>query len=158
MKKIILVIALLVPIGVFVFLRIFGRNEFSIPVYYTAGVESPPVGCNNTYLSPYLVSDSVLRSIGWKGGVALIVADSSRATLLGLKHLQEEFKNEIQSILPPGEAGDLKELYQCQLLLQEPWRVVLIDEQRSIRGYYDPQTREEVDRMMVELKILLKQY
>jgi len=34
----------------------------------------------------------------------------------------------------------------------------LLDDQRRIRGYYDPQSREEVDRLIVELKILLKKY
>lgn len=158
MKKVILIIALLLPIGVFVFLRFFGKNEFSIPVYYENGVDSPPPGCNRDYNASYQVSDSLLTHMGWKGNPVLIIADSSRSVQLGLKRLNEELKDEVQTIYPSGEGAYLDELYTCDLLLQLPWTTVLLDDQRRIRGYYDPQSREEVDRLIVELKILLKKY
>jgi hypothetical protein len=157
MKKIILILCLLFPIGVFVFLRFFGKNEFSIPVYYESGVDAPPTGCNRKYDSPYQVSDSVLARMGWGGGVVLIISDSSKTIQLGLKRLNEELKSEIQTIFTLG-GTDPEEIYSCDLLLQKPWTAVLLDEQRRIRGYYDPKSREEVDRLIVELKILLKKY
>lgn len=158
MKKVILIIALLLPIGVFVFLRFFGKNEFSIPVYYENGVDSPPIGCNRDYNSSYQVSDSLLTHLGWQGSSVLIIADSSHAVQLGLKRLNEELKDEVQTIYPRREVAFLDEFYTCELLLQMPWTTVLLDDQRRIRGYYDPQSREEVDRLIVELKILLKKY
>jgi hypothetical protein len=73
-------------------------------------------------------------------------------------HLEEGIGNEIQSLFLKGQADYLNELLSCALLLKSPWKVVLIDDQRRIRGYYDPEDRDEMDRLIVELKILLKQY
>ena len=76
----------------------------------------------------------------------------------GLKRLKEEFNGEVQLIFPTGETNFIDQVYACDLLLQKPWTAVVIDDQRRIRGYYDPKTREEVDRLFVELNILLKKY
>jgi len=157
MKKAILIVALVVPIGIFIFLKFFGKNEFSIPVYYEAGVDDPPGSCKRNYDSPYLVSDSLLSIVGWKGEATLIVADSSRAIQLGLARVDGEFKNEIQVIYPNNKI-ELDEFYTCDLLLQKPWSLVLLDDQRKVRGYYDLEHRDEADRLIVELKILLKKY
>lgn len=156
MKKIILVIALVFPIGVFVFLRFFGKNEFTIPVYYETGIENIPTSCNRNYQSPYLVPDSVLRSFGWSGRPVLIVTDTAVQSVLS--RLDEDLSAEIQTIYLSGERGYLDQFFTCDLLLQKPWTTVLLDDQRRIRGYYDPKIREEVDRLIVEVTILLKKY
>ncbi len=158
MKKVLLIIALLLPIGVFVFLRFFGKNEFTIPVYYENGIEAVSTACTRNYQSPYQVSDSLLINFGWSGRPLLIVADTSQSVQKGLMRLDEELNAEIQTIYPSGESGYLDQVFMCDLLLQKPWTTVLLDDQRRIRGYYDPKTREEVDRLIVELKILLKKY
>jgi hypothetical protein len=36
--------------------------------------------------------------------------------------------------------------------------VALVDHKNRIRGYYDGKDRDEVDRLIVEMKIILKQY
>jgi len=156
MKKIILLLTLLVPAAIFIFLKIFGKNEFAIPVYYENGVENPPNACNNAYAIPYLVSPDALQGIGWKQQAALIMKDSSVYALSAMKMLSAELDDEIQLILARGETG--RQMVECDLLLADPWKVVLMDSQRKIRGYYDPTTREEADRLMVELKILLMKY
>ena len=156
MKKIILVIALLFPIGVIVFLRFFGKNEFTIPVYYESGVNDIPASCNRNYQSPYQVSDTLLKNFGWSGTATLIVTDTTVQT--ALTRLDQEFSAEVQTIYLSGEKDDLDQFFTCDLLLQKPWTTVLLDDQRRIRGYYDPKTREEVDRLIVELKILLNKY
>lgn len=158
MKKVILILALLLPIGVFLFLGLFGKNEFSIPVYYESGVDSPEPSCNRTYESPYFVSNTLLDRMGWTSGAVLIMVDSAMSMQQGLKRLNDEFGDDVQLIYPTGTAEYLDEMYSCDLFLRKPWTAVLLDDQRRIRGYYDPKTREEVDRLIVEMKILLKQY
>jgi hypothetical protein len=158
MKKFVLIAALLLPVGIFIFLKFFGKNEFTIPVYYETGVEHPPAGCNRSYDVPYLVSDSLLNNIGWGGRPVLVVADSSGLFQSALLHLDDRILEEIQTIYLSGKDDYLDGLFACDLLLQPPWKMVLIDGQRRIRGYYDPKDREEIDRLTVELKILLKQY
>jgi len=158
MKKVILIIALLFPIGVFVFLRFFGKNEFTIPLYYESGVEDIPTDCKRNYQSPYQVSDSLLINFGWNGKSVLIVTDSTPSVKKGLLRLDNELSGEIQTIFITEESDYLNEILTCDLFLQKPWTTVLLDDQRRIRGYYDPASREEVDRLIVELKILLKKY
>jgi hypothetical protein len=49
-------------------------------------------------------------------------------------------------------------LLDCVLLLNKPWTAVLVDAEKQIRGYYAPSSREEMDRLKMELSILLKRY
>jgi hypothetical protein len=51
-----------------------------------------------------------------------------------------------------------EQLAHCFLFLKKPWTTILIDREKRIRGYYAPSTREESDRLIVEMKILLKKY
>ncbi|MEJ0032675.1 MAG: hypothetical protein WDO15_20995 [Bacteroidota bacterium] len=46
----------------------------------------------------------------------------------------------------------------CLLLAGDSSKVVIVDDQKRIRGYYTPTSRKETDRLAVELRILLKQY
>jgi hypothetical protein len=158
MKKFVLILALLLPIGIFIFLKFFGKNEFTIPIYYESGVDHPPVDCNKRYDSPYLVSDSLLLSLGWNGHPVLFVVDSTGKAQKILVHMDEGISEKIQVLTLNKPDESLTKLLACDLLLQSPWKVVLIDDQRRIRGYYTPEDRDEIDRLTVELKILLKQY
>ncbi len=46
----------------------------------------------------------------------------------------------------------------CELVMNDvDDRVVLVDKEEQIRGYYDISDREETDRLILELKILLSQ-
>jgi len=161
-KLIYLVLALLLPIAVFIFLRTFGKNEFSIPVYYEQGVsEVVQPNCNYTYPVPYSIPDSVLQRSGWtkESPVAVFVADTSKVVKVNLKRLQEEFDASDFQLLIPSEENSIQDhWYACFFFLKKPWSVVLIDSEKRIRGYYAPTSREEMDRLIVEMKILLKQY
>jgi len=166
-KLIYLFLALLLPGLIFVFLRKFGKNEFNIPVYYEAGVEGTSGTCG-PYLAPYKVADSVLQIIGKANSPILVVIGKANSPILvvtdtsaevkrNLTHLKSEFGDTFS--LTTSEA-DARWLFwvDCVFLLQKPWTAVLIDAQGRIRGYYAPASREEADRLMVELRILLKQY
>lgn len=161
LKKIVyLFLALLLPIGVFLFLRAFGENEFSIPVYYETEMPEYPTSCQFSYSIPYTIPDSILQTTGWKGeSVALLIADTSPEVIKNMKHLDEEFKStDFQKIYPYQDAAQWDSWCTCFFFLKKPWSVVLIDQARKIRGYYAPNSREEMDRLTVEMKILLKQY
>ena len=158
MKKTILILVLLVPAGTFLFLKFFGKNEFDIPVYYQEGVELPPADCHRAYETPYLVPAALLNNIGWHGRPLLLVTDSSSVVQKGIMSLEEGIRSVVQTIFLEGKKNDQIELVTCDLLLKSPFTVVLIDDQRRIRGYYNPEDREELDRLTVELEILIKQY
>jgi len=161
-KLIYLILALLLPIAVFVFLRTFGKNEFSIPVYYEEGVsEVIQPSCDYTYSVPYSIPDSIMQRMGWTGesSATLLVADTSAGVKVNLKRLQAEFEvSDLQLLYPLAENVLQDHWYACFFFLKKPWSVVLIDAEKKIRGYYTPSSREEMDRLIVEMKILLKQY
>lgn len=159
-KLIYLFLALLLPIGVFLFLRAFGKNEFSIPVYYETEKPEYPASCQFSYTVPYTIPDSILRAAGWKeGSVALLIADTSPEVTKNMKHLTEEFESsDFQRLYPHQDNARWDSWCTCFFFLKKPWSVVLIDSERKIRGYYAPNSREEMDRLTVEMKILLKQY
>lgn len=159
MKKVILFLAFIFPIGIFIFLRYFGKNEFSIPVYYqTEEVISKPEGCTNETTIPYQVSESYLKSQGWNGESILIVTDTSRATRQSLTELKAELKSDKLAVVFVGADSSSTKLCRCEMIMKEPWTAALVDDERRIRGYYKPDTREEFDRLSVELKILLQIY
>jgi hypothetical protein len=159
-KLVYLFLALLLPIGVFLFLRAFGKNEFSIPIYYETEMPEHPASCQYSYKTPYTIPDSILHKAGWNGAsVALLIADTSPEIIKNIKHLDEEFESsDFQRIYPLQDTSRWNAWCDCFFFLKKPWSVVLVDSERKIRGYYAPKSREELDRLTVELKILLKQY
>jgi len=158
-KLIYLFLALLLPIGVFLFLKAFGQNEFTIPVYFENEMAEYSTSCQYEYTMPYLVPDSVMKAVGWKGeSVALIIANQSSEVKKNLRHLSEEFEPGDFQLISSDETNEWDRWYSCFFFLKKPWSAVLIDTDRKIRGYYAPNSREELDRLIVEMKILLKQY
>jgi hypothetical protein len=160
-KVIYLLLALILPVSVFIFLRSFGKNEFSIPVYYELGIEDKEPGCAYAYSVPYRVSDSIMLQMGRTNNntVTLLVVDTSSIVKVGLNRMLGEFDpTDFQLLFPSTDSGALDHWYACFFFLHKPWSAVLIDSENRIRGYYSPNTREEVDRMIVEMKILLEKY
>lgn len=157
-KNLFLSLALILPILVFLFLKFFGKNKFEIPIFHQTKIESV-AGCDLKYKLPYTVADSILTSLHW---------DGKRATLILFKPLDGEndlrFKEEVeQSKLQVVSLNgllsvDFKKDLSCVFLLPIKENAVLVDEQRRIRGYYHTESREEMDRLLVELKILFNEY
>jgi hypothetical protein len=153
-KKIILFVALALPVLIFIFLKIFGRNEFDIPVYWTEGVPANIPGCKN-YPVPYVLPDSVFNEIP-SGGKPTLVVLGEDGIKNNLQRVGEQFRTGDYNTLLLEDAS--YEVKTCLLLAGDTSRVVLVDDQRRIRGYYTPTTRKETSRLQAELKILLKQY
>ncbi|GHN03171.1 hypothetical protein WSM22_46600 [Cytophagales bacterium WSM2-2] len=155
-KKIIyLFLALLLPVLVFVFLKLFGKNHFDIPVYYSDGVKEVPADCNLPADGQYSISKDQLSKAGWGGSSGVLINDSLVTDVAEIQKISANIgvRFELVSVKDWTRADK-----KCILLLKNPWNVVLIDEQRRIRGYYKTGNREEMDRLEVELKILLKKY
>jgi hypothetical protein len=150
MKKIILFVALPLPVLVFIFLKLFGKNEFEVPVYWSEGVNV--AGCISRS-APYILPDSALNAWGWKGDKAtLIVLNEGGGVKQNLARVGDLFDE--------GDYATIKVSHvpTCLLLAGDSSKVVVIDDQKRIRGYYTPTTQKETDRLAVELRILLKQY
>ena len=161
-KKILyLFIALLLPVLVFLFLKYFGKNEFDIPVYYEKGVEDSLTSkCGVKINEQYFVSDSAMMTLKWNHGV-ILVTDVNESELKALDQvIKEKGFADVHVFLLSNfsQTEKLTEFKKCVLFLRKPWNAVLIDSQKRIRGYYKIGDRDEMDRLEVELKILLKKY
>lgn len=155
LKKIILFVALPLPVLIFIFLKLFGKNEFEVPVYWSEGVTRNVPGCN-PYATPYVLPDSALNAWGWKGEKATLIVLNENGIKENLKRVADLFENGDYNTLKVNDAP--YEVKTCLLLAGDSSKVVLIDDKRQIRGYYTPTSRKETDRLSVELRILLKQY
>lgn len=161
-KKILyLFLALLLPALIFVFLKYAGRNEFNIPIYHEQGVPHPPQACTEAYAIPYRVPDAPWRFSQYKATVIIFPADGLDRQKLESRINDELGAGIVKIIISEVLSSDpdhVLQLRNCVFLLNDPSQAVLIDGDDRIRGYYDLRSREEEDRLRVELKILLKKY
>ncbi len=161
-KKIIfLILALLVPVTVFIFLKLFGRNEFRVPVLHQETLPSIPAQCDFAYDLPYRVADSVINAFDANRTDSLYVFSFKPEHADAVNRVNTEFRNDPVLVIGPEEAEqrfDPQFLRQCVLLMHPDSAVAMVDSNNQLRGYYDGGNRKDVDRMIVEIKIILKQY
>ena len=162
-KFIYLFLALLLPGLIFLFLKKFGKNEFAIPTYYQHGVDSLNAICGTHYGQPYQLPDSVLRKVGWEGKPALLVLFQKEVLANNeYKRIVESFdQKEFQVVVVDSrEMGEAlsSRWSSCVFMVLAPRNVVLVDREKKIRGYYSIGSREEADRLILEMEILLKKY
>jgi len=172
-KTLYLFLALALPGLIFVFLKFFGKNEFEVQVYYQDGLPPDSI-CNSTSNTPYAIADSVFKRIGAekKSGARIIAVypfikdDLSELNRMAGKYKPDGVETIIISGMPNLPKAELPVtqlnydsfgwIVACAFRVSEPWSVVLLDEQNRIRGYYDGSRRDEMDRLDLELSIILK--
>lgn len=152
-KVLYLFLALLLPGLIFVFLKKMGKNEFDLPVYYSDGVDS--TDCPFQYGAPYHLSDTLLRKED-RPPLGIFTFGNGSEGRRNLLKLTDEFADSLFSITVVDSTDT--QVARCALLIKDPWTTVLVDDKNQIRGYYRPDTREEFDRLKMEMSILLKRY
>lgn len=162
-KKVILIIALILPIGIFMFLKFFGKNQFDVQPLFQE--KTDVADCAGEYEFPYVIPDSISHQ--WSINeyeltvIPFVHNDNStdNETLIQIRRIEEEFSGyPIQIRQIEGNDALTQKTKSCVLLMPEKTSVVLIDKSGSIRGQYDGSSLEEMDRLMVEMKIILKKY
>lgn len=181
-KKIIfLFCALLLPVAVFLFLKSFGKNEFDVKPLFQTSVQVGERCAEYSYRFPYTIPDS-LRSFVFqetKDTLTLIVLTQTLPDIE--KHLSVQLERIFKEsslgrvfLLHDGESNtsgfdsrvtikdigvdNFLSLKYCALLLSSEQSAVLIDSQGRVRGQYNLSELDEVDRLIMEAKIILKQY
>lgn len=156
-KAIFLFLALLLPVGIFIFLRTFGKNEFDVPAFYQDKAPIANSACQYKYQFPYHIADSVMTK--------LLAKQKNKLYLIHFSDLTSRMKQEIThkevSFVPGNDFTSLEELEslkKCILIVPAAEDLVLVDADGKIRGYYASTDREDVDRLLLELEILLKKY
>ena len=120
-----------------------------------------PASCDLQYTVPYVVPDSVIRTAGLNGKDSLYVFYFDPLLNTAIKRVSVEFSGASVNVVSPSafvDRTDLRIFQECILLMKEGTSVALVDHKNRIRGYYDGRDRDEVDRLIVEIKIILKQY
>jgi len=189
----ILIIALVVPVLTYIFLRVFGENSYAIPVYYNQQTDSLNIRGCSSFQVPHTIDFKdilALSGIEVKSGNPVlinIVLDECLGCPPGLNELKRVLNKypQIQAIniysdlvtnrvVTESTEGmisqsvillDLIQIMRCQLLLDVPLkssvdilkknnRLVLLDDSGRIRGYYNQNNRQEIDRLIMEISIL----
>ena len=204
-KAILLVIILVVPALIFVFLRLFGDNQYDLPVYFQNGVDTTFADCEfqqSLHLVPdFSIPDYTGREINTDhlAGAFLVVyftqdiaSPVSHRVNTALSRVQGSVgylgKIRILTIQPKKKsqpAGQLQEMAGKYGAWENMWYIgyanpvytnllarcgfvidfdamsgdvnniiALVDEKRRIRGYFNGIDDGEVERLIVELKIL----
>ena len=175
-KSILLLAMLAFPVLIYLFLQGFGRNEFDIPVYHAEGVDGQPGGCggaeSDMFGVPHWVDDDTLVLVGKSAVVYAIMPDDSIDLVTIKNNLQSFFSRygddqRVRWYELRGPRQRLIHYARCALRLDVTHdtltntlfgnQLVLVDDQRRIRGYYDPLDAKELDRLSVELQILITQ-
>ncbi|MBX2971285.1 MAG: hypothetical protein KF803_18095 [Cyclobacteriaceae bacterium] len=160
-KLILLILALALPVLIFVFLKFFGKNEFNVEPLFAEG---PPAvsGCPESPPSQYYLLTELLTGSGWS------TADSLTLIMVGIDRQRNTFEERLRGDFTATEikiayisgvtADSLQQLRTCYFFMNEPYNLLLVDKQRRIRGIYQAENREEIDRLLVEARIILKKY
>ena len=182
-KLVYLFLALVFPVAIFLFLKQFGRNEFNVEPLLKEPIE-PFANCEGfEYKFPYTIADSILNQLEWKDSdsLTLVLFDNStldnaheRSVQLTrvLKELQvfsfhvvytSDFdilktKFNDSRLIHLKDTTSLAVIRSCGLWLANYEDVALINSKKQILGKYSLLNREDSDRLILELKILLRQY
>lgn len=146
-KGSLLFLALVLPALIFVFLKRFGRNEFSVPVFHRQAAEWEVPGCMQVKVP--------LRYPAGNNSAKIRVITTQPPD--SLEHEVRLIAQNIDSTAYEIIAVN-KDSVRCLYLLRDGDSEVVLDTAGWIRGYYRLASREETDRLILELKILLKHY
>ena len=155
-------LALILPLLVFIFLKFFGKNEFVVePLFQIKAAKLLPDCPDINY--PYFINDSSYQFIKQEHGqdsLLIILYESKSKDLdaseMQLTRLQESIK--LGNGLGLKKISNSNKTIECSLLLASPLDLVLVDGKKRIRGQYNSNNRDDVDRLMTELDIILKKY
>ena len=156
-KGILLFLALLLPGLIFVMLKLFGRNQFDVqPLYQN---EAPDFANCRSVTLPYHIPDSVLTKLPIDGDslVCIHFNSASGEANAQLQRAVDAFAADPVTITSSNPLTN-KSWKECIFFLREPFDVVLVDRKGTIRGQYIASDRDEMDRMITEISILLKKY
>jgi protein SCO1/2 len=211
----VLTLMLIFPVCIIWFLRTFGENKFTIPVYHQNAADMSSDLCTFSEGQHYIPGFNLLNQKGrgvneevFKGNISVVSFFFSSCQTIcpamnnELLRVQGNFDTDPQvqllsfSIDPTydtpgvlqeyaerlgandkqwsfltGDKTAIHELVRCGFILpvqqydtedgtvdySHSDKVILVDSQRRIRGYYSGTDREDVDRLITEMKILIEE-
>ncbi len=159
-KSIFLFLALILPILIFIFLKFFGKNEFAVKPLFTESSSGISEECLPASF-PYHIPDSVINQLDIKNDslVLILFDEPNEESKIQINRIMDEIsKDQIRMIRFPALGGKVNRWKKCVFFLNEPLDLVMFDKDGTIRGQYQSDDREEVDRLLMEITIILKRY
>ncbi|MEN8248240.1 MAG: hypothetical protein ABFS32_04865 [Bacteroidota bacterium] len=169
-KIIIISLVLLTPVVVVFFLNLFGENKFELPVYFEEGIPVSECSSNNELhrvdLEIIDKNDITLPALFHFSSGEKFAPDLekvfSKYHEMGMYNIimsNDEINNNVISL----DSAAYYRTMNCEMILGEnqwiteaiPYKFVLIDKERRIRGYFNVLELEEIERLDIELDILL---
>ncbi len=153
-KVIILIAGLVLPVGIFLFLKIFGENKFEVQPLFQTELPAEIKDCGDLTL-PYTIPTEIVNEFNADEiGVSVVLVETDRAKL---SRILDQFSGDPVSVttVEANASRNGKSLKDCVFLLRPPWDVVLFDQQGVIRGQYYSGDRDEIDRLILEITIIL---
>lgn len=153
-KALFLFLALALPVSIFIFLKFFGKNEFEVAPLYQDTAPTVVADCGFTYNTGYTLPDTVIAQ--------LIAFKQNELYLIHFSPISSRMKEEIRygevTFVDGGTLSQEDQFKKCVLVIPANEDIVVVDNQGRIRGYFDSSDREDIDRLFLELEIILKKY
>ena len=171
-KATVISVVLLLPVLVFLFLKKYGTNEFDLPIYYLEG--SPLVECDHSP-GPHTISTEFTSNYSLELPVLIHFESRSRNNYSSdLENVLQKY-NEINNITFSQDSliqaanfvalasKDYLNVLNCELVMGEDrylikhieHKYILIDSARQIRGYFKLSDLDDIQRLDMELDIVL---
>lgn len=157
-KVLFLLLVFLFPLSLVFIFQFFSEGVYEVPPLYEEGVTDVPAGCPYDYSKkPYLLPDSLYAKEGVQEALLTLYYfnGSGNENRLNLKRIREQFDAGLVTVTEMPESEDVVFLRRCVFLAGKDTAAVLADSARRIRGYYGS-SLEEMDRLIVEMKIILE--
>jgi len=174
-KFTILLVVLAIPAVVYLFLKSFGVNEYNIPIFYENGI--PFSSCQDDS-KPHRVHIPQSFYNGDSSGVVLYFPDlQNKEATMQIDRVKGTFKNVcfLEMSIPDSISENtifnqwltrskFLDFINCELGIGQDTlvskvpmnEIMLIDREGRIRGYYETDDFEEMDRLIIEIEILIK--
>ena len=183
-KILVLITILLIPAGIYIFLQTFGQNEFDLPIYSENPSEGKQEAKifnfeglndingfevdNNSFAEEIIVLEFVPSLTGYKDReyqirrISDIFRDEESVRIIRI-FTNNNYSDSIPVEVPGNTKSNLSLLFKSALhyderseVTSEYNRMYLLDNEHKIRGSYLIDDFEEIDRLILEVKILLK--
>src|SRR5688572_26534821 len=125
-KALFLFLALLLPVGIFIFLRMFGKNEFDVPAFYQDKAPVVNASCQYDYQFPYRIADSLLTKLSDTQKNQLYLIHFSEVT----SRMKQEITHKELSFVAANDLakpGELDALRKCILVVPANEDLVVVD-------------------------------
>ena len=157
-KGFILLFSLLFPIIVFLFLKFYGQNEYELPVYNSSCSE--------------IIDEYIINDFNRKNNIRIVDIRMADNDILVDNYINKlEINDQIEVITLSNKLRNLnwlnivvdkvliERLSECiQNEYLDKSFILLLDKQNKLRGHFYSEDRKEIERLDVEIDILLLEY